>query len=105
MYSFYFKYVPILARDMAKKDVEKYRKELFEGDPEKPLTKSEGADIGKSLAAAQRPEARMKAALDLEQERQKFTTEAAARRATKPNSRPSRRSTTSEICCSSRPRK
>jgi|GEM_PF-1652339 hypothetical protein len=100
MYSFYFKYVPILARDMAKKDVEKYRKELFEGDPEKPLTKSEGADIGKSLAAAQRPEA-----LDLEQERQKFTTEAAARRATKPNSRPSRRSTTSEICCSSRPRK
>ncbi|MGD0697602.1 MAG: hypothetical protein ABSB82_22495 [Terriglobia bacterium] len=85
---------------MAKKDVEKYRKELFEGDPEKPLTKSEGADIGKSLAAAQRPEA-----LDLEQERQKFTTEAAARRATKPNSRPSRRSTTSEICCSSRPRK
>lgn len=66
------------AYQQAKKDVEKYRKELFEGDPEKPLTKSEASDIGKSLAAAQRTEARMKGALDLEQERKKFTTEAAS---------------------------
>ena len=66
------------AYQQAKKDVEKYRKELFEGDPEKPLTKSEATDIGKSLATAQRTEARLKAALDLEQERKKFTTEAAA---------------------------
>jgi hypothetical protein len=66
------------AYQQAKKDVEKYRKELFEGDPEKPLTKSEATDIGKSLAAAQHTEARMKAALDVEQERKKFTTEAAA---------------------------
>jgi hypothetical protein len=66
------------AYQQAKKDVEKYRKELFEGDPEKPLTKSEATDIGKSLAAAQRNEARLKGALDLEQERKKFTTEASA---------------------------
>ena len=48
----------------AKKDVEKYQKELFE--PEKPLTKTEVLDLSGKLRTAQGTEARWKAALDAE---------------------------------------
>jgi hypothetical protein len=48
----------------AKKDVERYQKELFE--PEKPLTKTEVLDLSGKLRTAQATEARWKAALDAE---------------------------------------
>ena len=48
----------------AKKDVERYQKELFE--PEKPLSKSEVTDLAGKLHTAQATEARWKAALDAE---------------------------------------
>jgi hypothetical protein len=48
----------------AKKDVEKYQKELFE--PEKPLTRTEVLDLSGKLRTSQGTEARWKAALDAE---------------------------------------
>jgi hypothetical protein len=48
----------------AKKDIEKYQKELFE--PEHPLTKTEVTDLAGKLHTAQATEARWKAALDAE---------------------------------------
>src|SRR5271157_399019 len=48
----------------AKKDVEKYQKELFE--PEKPLTKTEVVDLSGKLRTAQGTEAHWKTALDTE---------------------------------------
>ncbi len=48
----------------AKKDVERYQKELFE--PEKPLTKTEVLDLSGKLRTAQATEARWKTALDAE---------------------------------------
>ncbi|HZT32767.1 MAG TPA: hypothetical protein VE999_01680 [Gemmataceae bacterium] len=48
----------------AKKDVERYQKELFE--PEKPLTKTEVLDLSGKLRTAQATEARWKSALDAE---------------------------------------
>jgi hypothetical protein len=64
----------------AKKDVEKYQKELFE--PEKPLTKTEVIDLSGKLRTAQGTEARWKAALDAErngtEQLKQFRSEAAA---------------------------
>ena len=64
----------------AKKDVEKYQKELFE--PEKPLTKTEVLDLSGKLRTAQGTEARWKAALDAEkngtEQLKEFRREAAA---------------------------
>jgi hypothetical protein len=64
----------------AKKDVEKYQKELFE--PEKPLTKTEVLDLSGKLRTAQATEARWKAALDAEKNQseqlKQFHSEAAA---------------------------
>jgi hypothetical protein len=48
----------------AKKDVERYQKELFE--PEKPLTKSEVTELAGKLHTAQATESRWKSALDSE---------------------------------------
>jgi hypothetical protein len=64
------------AFQQAKKDVERYRKELFE--PEHPLTKTEASDLNKKLMEAQGREARAKASLDAESERKKFLTESQA---------------------------
>jgi hypothetical protein len=61
------------AYQQAKKDVENYRKHLFE--PEHPLTKTEASDLNKKLVEAQGREARAKASLDAESERKKFLTE------------------------------
>jgi hypothetical protein len=64
----------------AKKDVEKYQKELFE--PEKPLTKTEVLDLSGKLRTAQAAEARWKGALDAEKNQseqlKQFHSEAAA---------------------------
>lgn len=64
----------------AKKDVEKYQKELFE--PEKPLTKTEVVDLSGKLRTSQAAEARWKAALDAEKNQseqlKEFQREAAA---------------------------
>ncbi len=64
------------AYQQAKKEVERYRKELFE--PEHPLTKTEASDLNKKLVEAQGREARAKASLDAETERKKFLTESQA---------------------------
>ena len=64
------------AYQQAKKDVENYRKQLFE--PEHPLTKTEASDLNKKLVEAQGREARAKASLDAESERKKFLTESQA---------------------------
>jgi hypothetical protein len=60
----------------AKRDVENYRKQLFE--PDTPLTKSEAAEIQKSLQSAEQREARARSGLDAEQQRKRFQAEAAA---------------------------
>jgi hypothetical protein len=64
------------AFQQAKKDVERYRKELFE--PEHPLTKTEASDLNKKLMEAQGREAHAKASLDSESERKKFLIESQA---------------------------
>ncbi len=64
------------AYQQAKKDVDNYRKQLFQ--PEHPLTKTEASDLNKRLVEAQGREARAKASLDAETERKKFLTEAQA---------------------------
>ena len=61
------------AYSQARKDVENYRKQLFE--PEHPLTKTEASDLNKKLVEAEGREARAKASLDVESERKKFLTE------------------------------
>jgi ABC-type transporter Mla subunit MlaD len=64
----------------AKKDIERYQKELFE--PAKPLTKTEVLDLSGKLRTAQATEARWKAALDAEKQQseqlKEFHREAAA---------------------------
>jgi hypothetical protein len=61
------------AYQQAKKDVENYRKQLFE--PEHPLTNTEASDLNKKLVEAEGREARAKGSLDAETERKKFLTE------------------------------